>query len=239
VKKDHSELTLALVWIAIYIVAMSLADEMSARIGIEKIITAPVAILLVLGIYITVKKQRKEHYLGLNSLQMDKKQKGLLLVIFGVVASVNLWHGIQINFTLVEMFLIVTAMLCVAFLEELIFRGLLFRALLKNSSVFGAILIASITFGLGHIVNLLNGAEFLPTLLQLIYASCAGLMFTMFVYKTNCLWPCMVCHGVVNSLSIFAQENLAMSYMLVDCVLTSIICLAYSIYLWRWKKEEI
>ena len=60
-KKDHSELTLALVWIAIYIVAMSLADEMSARIGIEKIITAPVAILLVLGIYITVKKQRKEH----------------------------------------------------------------------------------------------------------------------------------------------------------------------------------
>ena len=51
----------------------------------------------------------------------------------------------------------ILSMLCVGFLEEVIFRGFLFRALAKEN-VNKAIIITSVTFGLGHILNLFNGS---------------------------------------------------------------------------------
>ena len=48
-------------------------------------------------------------------------------------------------------------MLCVGFFEEVIFRGLLFQALAKEN-IETAVSVSSVTFGLGHILNLLNGS---------------------------------------------------------------------------------
>lgn len=61
-----------------------------------------------------------------------------------------------------ETALYVLSMLCVGFIEELIFRGFLFKAMAKDG-IKSAIIVSSITFGLGHIINLVNGAELLPT----------------------------------------------------------------------------
>ena len=43
-------------------------------------------------------------------------------------------------------------MLCVGFMEEVIFRGLLFKAIAKDNAKM-AIVISSVTFGLGHVLN--------------------------------------------------------------------------------------
>ena len=48
-------------------------------------------------------------------------------------------------------------MLCVGFLEEVIFRGLLFTAIARNN-IKSAVIISSVTFGIGHIINLFNGS---------------------------------------------------------------------------------
>ena len=48
-------------------------------------------------------------------------------------------------------------MLCVGFAEEVIFRGFLFRAMEKDN-VKTAIIGSSVTFGLGHVLNLVNGS---------------------------------------------------------------------------------
>ena len=103
-------------------------------------------------------------------------------------------------------------MLCVGFLEELIFRGLLFNAMLKNGKN-SAIIVSSVTFGVGHIINLINGsgAELLPNLLQVVYAIAVGFMFMMIYYRTKSLLPCIITHGVFNALSAFISIALKKS----------------------------
>lgn len=82
------------------------------------------------------------------------------------------------NLSVLEAFLHVISMLGVGFLEEIIFRGFLFKAMSKTS-VKSAILVSSLTFGMGHIVNLLNGRDVLETLLQLCYACAIGFVFVI------------------------------------------------------------
>ena len=94
---------------------------------------------------------------------------------------------------------------CIGFIEEILFRGYLLRLLTKRSTRL-AILISSLTFALGHFVNLANGAELVPTLLQLIYALAIGLVLSVFVVKTGRLLPCCLFHGVFNALAAFSNE---------------------------------
>ena len=44
-----SELAFAIVWIVLYVVSFSVADALSTFIGIEKIITAPLGVVLTLS----------------------------------------------------------------------------------------------------------------------------------------------------------------------------------------------
>ncbi len=67
--------------------------------------------------------------------------------------------------------LYVISMCCVGFLEEVIFRGLLFRAMEKEN-LKRAIIVSSLTFGLGHIVNLFNGSgkDLVSNMIQIVFA---------------------------------------------------------------------
>ncbi|MBD5536303.1 MAG: CPBP family intramembrane metalloprotease [Lachnospiraceae bacterium] len=60
---------------------------------------------------------------------------------------------------------------CVGFIEEVIFRGFLFKALAENN-VKSAVIISSVTFGLGHLVNLFNGSgmDLINNLCQICFA---------------------------------------------------------------------
>ena len=86
------------------------------------------------------------------------------------------------------------SMACVGVIEEVIFRGFLFKAMCKDNIKL-AVFISSITFGMGHIVNLLNGKDLIATLLQICYASAIGFLFTIIFYKGKSLLPCIITHG--------------------------------------------
>ena len=75
-------------------------------------------------------------------------------------------------------------MLNIGFIEEIIFRGFLFKMMAKDG-LKSAIIVSSLTFGLGHIVNLLNGADFIPTLMQVCYAVSIGYLFVVIFHITN------------------------------------------------------
>ena len=125
-------------------------------------------------------------------------------------------------------------MVNIGFIEEIIFRGFLFRMMAKNN-VKSAIVVSAITFGVGHIINLFNGAELLPTLLQVAYAASVGYLFVIIFYKSKSLVPCIVTHALVNSLSIFNVENTVSMY--VAPIFLIIIPLAYAFYINRKVKE--
>jgi membrane protease YdiL (CAAX protease family) len=119
-------------------------------------------------------------------------------------------------------------MINIGFIEELIFRGFLFKMMAK-SNVKSAIIVSALTFGMGHIINLLNGADLIPTLIQICYATSIGYLFVIIFHKTKSLIPCIITHCLVNSLSVFNVEN-NLSLYIAPVVLT-IIPLAYAIYI--------
>ena len=154
----------------------------------------------------------------------------LLLII-----SVNLWNGININNTPNEIIFYILTMLNVGFLEEVIFRGFLFK-MMEKDNVNRAIIISAITFGIGHIVNLLNGSNLIPTLMQISYAISIGYLFVIIFYKSKSLIPCIITHCLVNSLSIFNVENTVSLY--VSSMFLIIISLVYAIYINKSIKEQ-
>jgi membrane protease YdiL (CAAX protease family) len=119
-------------------------------------------------------------------------------------------------------------MFCVGFLEEIIFRGFLFKMMEKDNKKL-AIIVSSLTFGIGHMINLLNGAELIPTLIQVCYAISVGFLFVIIFNKCKSLWPCIIAHGLTNALSIFNVNNALTLY--ISPIFIIVISVAYSIYI--------
>lgn len=229
---EKNELTFALIWIGVYVVSFSLADSLSELIGIEKSVTAVVGLVLMLGLYIWVLRNGLWEYYGFCRLKRDAKEY-LYFIPLVLLVSVNLWWGVQFRLSALETALYVFSMLCVGFLEELIFRGFLFKALCKDN-LKQAIIISSVTFGIGHIVNLLNGAEVVPTMLQICYAVAAGFLFTYIFHSSGSLWPCILAHGGINGLSVFASEKAElMTNQIIGAAFLCVLAVGYSAYIVR------
>ena len=234
---DKNESNFALIWIGIYVVLVSFADNFSGKIGTAKIVTAPVCIALTLIIYLWINKNELKEKYGLCSFKGSAK-KYLYFIPLVLLSSTNVWWGLKLNLTVVESVLYVISMLCVGFLEEVIFRGFLFKALCKDNIKL-AIIISSVTFGLGHIVNLLNGRDIPETLMQICYAVAIGFVFTIIFYKGKSLWPCIIAHGVVNSLSAFANTDAAPAWHgIAGSIFLCVVSLAYAAYLIIATKNE-
>ena len=209
---EKSELWFALAWIIAYVVLASIGDNASAELGIDKIVTLPILIAMSAILYFFVRKNSLTEKYGLCKSQLPAARM-LFYIPLLVLLTANLWYGVAMNLPPLETVLYVLSMFCVGFLEELIFRGLLFQAMAKDG-VRSAIIVSSVTFGIGHIVNLVNGsgAELLPNLLQVMYAVAIGFAFVMIYWKTKSMMPCIIVHSVFNGLSVFANEAVMTYY---------------------------
>jgi len=236
---EKSEIWFAVVWIIAYVVFASAGDNISADLGIDKIVTLPILIAMSAGLYFFVRRNGLTEKYGLCKPQLPAV-KMLYYIPLLVLLTANLWYGVALNQSPVETALYILSMFCVGFLEELIFRGLLFKAMAKDG-VRSAIIVSSVTFGIGHIVNLINGsgAEWLPNLLQVVYAIAIGFAFVMIYCRTKSLLPCILTHSVFNGLSAFANEAVMTPQReIVSGILLAVIGGGYALYLGLAVKEE-
>ncbi len=237
---EKNELAFAIGWIVLYCVLMSVGDNLSGQVGVRNIISLPVSLLLSLVLFWFVKRNGLSEKYGLCKPKESAKEM-LYYIPLGVMLLANMMFGVRINLSFAETVLYMLTMLFVGFLEEVIFRGLLFNAMAKDG-IKSAIAVSSITFGIGHIINLFNGsgAELIPNLLQVIYAVAAGFVFVMIYYKTKSLIPCIVGHGVFNALSAFADESrLTDGDRINSCLFLVLISGGYAIYIvFSIRKEN-
>ena len=236
---EKSEIWFAVVWIIAYTVLASIGDNISVDIGIIKIVTLPILIILSAILFIFVKKNGLSEKYGLCKPEIPASRM-LFYIPLIVLMTENLWRGVTMNDSPLEALLRVLSMLCVGFLEEMIFRGFLFNAMVKDG-VKSAIIVSSVTFGLGHIVNLFNGsgAELLPNIIQVIYAVAIGFAFVMIYYKTKSLLPCIVTHCLVNATNTFANESTATSQsIIIKCAVITIIAGGYALYITLMVKDK-
>ncbi|MBR2612472.1 MAG: CPBP family intramembrane metalloprotease [Clostridia bacterium] len=229
---DKSPLWFALAWIIAYCVLMSVADAVSAWIGVEKCVTLAVGVLLSAVLFLFLMKNKLLCDFGLCAPKSSLKSMLYYIPVLAML-STNLWYGIAWNGEALKTTLYILSMLCVGFLEEVIFRGLLF-GVLRHENEKVAVLVSSVTFGAGHIINLVNGsgAELLPNLLQVIYATVAGFMFVMMYVKSGSLWVPIAAHGIFNALSIFADEaGATIERRILTALLLTLITGVYALYL--------
>ncbi len=228
-----SKLYFTLTWIAAYVILFSLADKLSAAVGVRKIITVPLGIAFVLFVLVFIAKNNLTEEYGL--CRFKGSYKGVLFFVPIVpILGLYLWNGFAWDGTVYEAAACVVAMLCASFVEEMLFRGFLFKTM-REENIKAAVLVSSLTFGLGHIVNLLNGRDFLPTLLQVCYATALGFLLTMLFYKGKSLLPCVIIHGIFNVISIFNLSGTRAQSIASSAALCA---LAAAYALWIWKRAE-
>ncbi|MGN0604598.1 MAG: lysostaphin resistance A-like protein [Oscillospiraceae bacterium] len=225
-KKD--EVTFSIVCIVAYVVLMSIADNASRSIGFEKIITMPLCIIMAALIFIFLKKNDlfKKH--GLTAV-MGGCKKYLFFLPLVLITSVNVWNGVMLNYSVSETVLYIISMLFIGFIEEMLFRGFLFTAL-RRTNIKTAVVVSSLTFGIGHIVNLLNGAPILETLLQMCYATAIGFLFTIIFYRSGSIIPCIITHSVLNALSATAVEA-SETFDITIAIIVTVVSVVYAIWI--------
>ena len=236
---DKSKIWFAIVWIIVYCVLMSAGDSLSEVVGTEKSVTLGVGLLLIVILLLFFKKNALFTAYGLCQSSASAREMLWYLPVF-LMLTANLWYGVTLNYGAVETVLYILSMLCVGFLEEVIFRGLIFNAM-REDNLKSAVIVSLLTFGIGHIINLFNGsgAELLPNLLQIVYATAAGFMFVMMYLRSGSLLGCIAAHGVFNALSIFANEaNATQEKRILTAVLLTVITGGYALYLARTMKGK-
>ncbi len=224
------DIIFAICWIVIYVVIFNCAALLSDVIGIPNLLTVVVGFLMCIFIFLILYKQKKLAYYGLNSLKNLNHFRLLLYVPMIIIASVNVWQGFYINDSVTQIIFISLSMICVGILEELIFRSFLMKALLHKGPTI-AIAISTLIFGLFHALNLIFGADLVPTLLQVMYSMAFGFMCCAFFYKTKNIIPCIVCHALGNILDIFLSQNISLTFQYIGCGVITIISIGYGIYL--------
>lgn len=246
---EKSEIWFAVGWIIAYCVLKSLGDSFSANVGIGDLCTVPILLVLSVVLYLFVKNNGLSEKYGLCKSQVQAS-KMLYYIPVLVFLTGNLWFGVVLNVSPLETILYILTMFCVGFLEEMIFRGFLFNAMLGDG-IKSAVVVSSITFGIGHITNLINGsgAELLPNILQVFYAISIGFMFVMIYYKTKSMIICIAAHSIFNALSVFANEAVrTTNQRILSCGCYILICGLYGLYIafkvknadkeLQWKKEQ-
>ena len=236
-----NELTFAILWIVAYVVLSSLADQLSESIGVVKSVTVVLHIGLSLTLFIWIRKNDLCEKYGFCSSGIPAK-RFLYYLPLVIIASASLWGGVGLRYGLAGTVFYVISMCCVGFLEEVIFRGLLFRAMEKDS-LRTAILVSSLTFGLGHIVNLFNGSgrDFASSVIQIIFAVLVGLVLVLIFHRGGSLIPCIVFHSVNNALGAFEVEGTMdpKENLLINILLIIVVLGGYALYLvFGMKKTD-
>lgn len=231
---EKNELTFAIVWIVAYCVLQSLANPLNKAIGVAYAASAAFCVLQTVVLFAFIRKNNLQKRYGFSKSPVPARQFLYYLPLV-VLASGNLWNGIALNYSPAETIYRIVCMLCVGFLEEVIFRGLLFKAMAKDN-IRSAIVISSVTFGIGHIINLFNGSgmDLVNNLCQIVFAIAVGFLLVTIFYRGGSLLPCILVHAAINTLGTFANDvNLSVKTQMLHIIILITITVSYTLILTR------
>ena len=229
---EKNELAFAIVWIVVYCVLQSLANPLNKIIGIEYAASALFCVLQTIILFAFIRKNKLQQRYGLCKSPVPAR-RFLYYIPLVLLAAGNLWNGVALRYSPAETACRILCMLCVGFLEELIFRGFLFVSMAKDN-IRSAIIISSVTFGIGHIINLFNGSgmDLVNNLCQIVFAIAVGFLLVTIFYRGGSLLPCILVHSAINTLSTFSNDiNVPMERQLAQISIMILITVAYTLIL--------
>ncbi len=227
-----NELIFSLIAIAVYVVGSSIADSIGKAVTL--IFHLALSVILIGWLW---QNGRFKTY-GLCGSRVAAS-RFLWYIPLIVVVTRNFWCGIQLTTAATEAALYVGSMLCVGFLEELLFRGFLFKAMAKTNRR-AAIIVSSVTFGIGHIVNLFNGSgmTLVANVCQIACAVAFGFLFVVIFDRGGSLWPCIIAHCFINTTSVFDVTPDSATTEIVLSLIMCVIIVGYTLVLLKTLPKK-
>ena len=236
---EKSELRFAIIWIVIYCVLQSISNSINEEIGIEFSASAVFCVIQAVILFFFIWKNNLLERYGLCKSSAPAR-RFLYYVPLIILATGNLWNGVAQNYSLAGTVCHIVGMLCVGFVEEVVFRGLLFKAMAKNN-LKSAVIVSSVTFGIGHLVNLFNGSgmELTDNILQIVFAVAVGFLFVTIFYRSGSLLPCIITHSASNTLNTFSNEaGFTAERQIIHVLVMIVITIAYTLILTKTLPKD-
>ena len=227
---EKKEILFAVLWIVAYCVILG---TIRGNFGDDSIYMLLALVIFTAGIVVFVKANHLEEKYGLAGWPKDMKRY-LFFIPVWILATGNIWDGFAPSYQGTSLVFALISMILVGFVEEMIFRGFLFRAMLSKDKTIVAIIVSALTFGIGHIVNLFTGQASFETVIQIIFAVSWGFIFTMVCYKSGSIIPCIIAHSMIDALSLFGADNELVDWIYIGA--TIVVAIVYCIYLGRLRS---
>ena len=229
---ERKEILFAILWIVVYCAVLG---TLRGNFGDDSICMLLALIVFTTGISAFVKVNHLEEKYGLAGWPKDMK-KYLFFIPMWILATGNIWDGFSPSYQGTSSVLAVLSMILVGFVEEMIFRGFLFRAMLSKDKTIVAIIVSAVTFGMGHIVNLFTGQTGFETVMQIIFAISWGFILTMVCYKSDSIIPCIIAHSMIDVLSLFGADHELVDWIYIG--VTIVTAIIYCTYLGKIKSGK-
>lgn len=205
--------------LVVYLVALLLlkVDSLllggSPRLSIKGLACYLVPVL-VMGIFYWIEKRKNTIPCKQDKIDFSKIKGSIYIVIAGgifcALSISQLGKEELANFQLdICIYLLCTCVMTGIF-EEVVFRGLIQNMICeigknKEKQEEMCVFIASIIFGITHILNLIEQPQFiLGTFTQIIYTFCLGMLLGAIYFKTRSLVFVIILHGLFNFLGQFS-----------------------------------
>lgn len=199
---ERNETTFAVVLIVFYVVGSSVMQSVSDAVGTPYLAEAAFNIVLTAILYAFVRKNGLMRHVGLCRSEVPAPRM-LFYLPLALTGGMGALFGVGMQYGALVTALHTAAMLCSGFLEEVIFRGFLFKGIAKDH-LKRAVIVSSLTFGLGHIVNLLfNRYELFDSVTQITYAVVVGFLLVFLFLRTGSLLACIAFHSFNNCMTAF------------------------------------
>ena len=229
---EKHEVLFAVLWIVAYCVVMA---TLKGEFGYGSVWMLLGLLAFAAGIAAFVKANHLEKKYGLAGWPKDMKRY-LFFIPLWIIASGNLWDGIGLSYQGTALLIATLSMILVGYVEEMLFRGFLLRAMLAGGKAVTAVVVCSLTFGIGHIVNLFTGQAGFDTVMQMLFAVAIGFAFTMAAYKSGSLIPVILAHAMIDVFALYGADVWLID--LIYMIATIVIAAAYCLYLKKLKTAE-
>jgi uncharacterized protein len=227
--RDSRPVRHAVIWILAYVLLVNLGDWASEMLAEPSSVTAPLLIVFSVALLLYVIKHGWSRSYGLHPLRKDQFRDTLLYLPLVVLLGLQYAKSYRDDLDLTAVLLIVVLMIGVGFIEELLFRGFLFRAILTTSNLTRAVIISGVTFGIGHIVNLARGYTGAQQVTQILIAIALGVVLALLFAVSGTIVPLIVFHTLLNIGGNFTAATAESESLMLAA--TVIICAVYSGYL--------
>jgi len=142
---------------------------------------------------------------------------------------ISLAYGINTSLSVTDIAILLAMYTSVGFMEEIIFRGLMFKGLVRKWNRYVVVAFISFTFAIGHIVSMVAVAQSgTDTVLQVLNSFVVGFMFMAVILASGNLTICVIAHILYNFLANISLVGRTTPTMVI---INTVITVLYFVYL--------